>query len=55
MIEYVKLFNKNLIILIMITVKAFVVTPHEMCEILVINLFWDDFYCPVHKLIKIVF
>ena len=36
------------------TVKAFVVTPHEIYEILVI-LFWDYFYCPIHKLIKLVF
>ena len=37
-----------------ITVKAFVVTPHGMWEILVINIFKKIFY-PIHKLIKLAF
>ena len=50
-------FNKNKMNLISeyITVKAFVVTPSWNVRNLGHLCFWDDFYCPIHKVIKPVF
>ena len=38
-----------------ITLKAFVVTPSWNVRNFGHSCFWDDFYCPIHKLIKLVF
>ena len=49
---YVVFFSSSICKGLVNIVKVFVVTPHEMCEILVI-IFWDDFYWPIHKSIKL--